>query len=148
MNSTLQIVLILIILLLIINNLSTNKNILEEQIYNILKDNYKNSEELLLELFYIRKNLYLKILISNNNIKSEEDYDNNSYIEILNGIELLIVAIQKLYKKNNFEYIINIVANMVNNLFYNNNIVLSAIKNNKFLISFDKEINNIKGENI
>jgi hypothetical protein len=33
---------------------------------------------------------------------------------------------------------------MVNNLFYNNEIVISAIKNNKFLISFDKEINNIK----
>jgi hypothetical protein len=148
MNSTLQIVLILIILLLIINNLSTNKNIFEEQIYNILKDNYKNSEELLLELFYIRKNLYLKILISNNNIKSEEDYDNSSYIEILNGVELLLVKIQKLYKENNFEYIINKVANMVNNLFYNNEIVISAIKNNKFLISFDKEINNIKGENI
>jgi hypothetical protein len=148
MNSTLYLVLILIILLLTINYLSTNKNILEEQTYNILKDNYKNSEELLLELFYIRKNLYLKILTSNNNISSEEDYDNSSYIEILNGVELLLVTIQKSYKENNFEYIINKVANMVDNLFYNNKIVISAIKNNKFLISFDKEIKNIKGENI
>jgi hypothetical protein len=141
MNSTFQIILILFILILIINYLGTNeKNIIEQQIYNILKDNYKNSEELLLALFYIRKNLYLKILMSNNNIKSEDDYDNSSYIEILNGVELLLVTVQKLYKENNFEYIINLVANMANNIFYNNKIVMSAIKNNKFLISFDKEI--------
>jgi hypothetical protein len=117
---------------------------MEQKIYDIIKENYKNSEELLLSLFYMRKNLYLKILISNNNIKSEDDYDSKSYIEIINGIELMLISIKKLYKDNSYEYIINLVANMTYKLFNNNSIVKNAINDNKFLISCDKV--NIKSE--
>jgi hypothetical protein len=112
---------------------------MEEKLNDIIKENYKSSEELLLALFYIRKNLYLKILISNNNIKSEDDYDSKSYIEIINGIELILITVQKIYKDNSYEYIINLVANMTYNIFYNNNIVKNAIKKNKFLISCEKD---------
>jgi hypothetical protein len=146
MRSTFPIVLILIILLIIINYLSLNKNPIEQKTYNILKKDYKNSEELLMALFHIRKNLYLKILISNNNINSEEDYDNSSYIEILNGVELMLSTVQKLYKNNDYEYIMQLVANMTYKIFNNNKIILSSLNNNKFLVSFNKEIKNIKGE--
>lgn len=146
MNITVYIVLILVILFFIIYYLSSYKTIMEQKLYDIIKDNYKNSDELLLALFYIRKNLYLKILMSNNNIKSEDDYDSNSYIGILNGVELILITVQKLYKDNSYEYIINLVANMTYNIFYNNNIVKTAMNDNKFLISCDKENKNIKGE--
>jgi hypothetical protein len=142
--NTVYIVLILIIIFYIIYNLSSYKTHMEQKIYDIIKENYKNSEELLLSLFYMRKNLYLKILISNNNIKSEDDYDSKSYIEIINGIELMLISIKKLYKDNSYEYIINLVANMTYKLFNNNSIVKNAINDNKFLISCDKV--NIKSE--
>ena len=75
-------------------------------------------------------------------IKSEEDNDSKSYIEIINGVELILITIQKLYKDNSYEYIINLVANMTYNIFYNNKIVKNAMKRNKFLISCDKDIIN------
>jgi hypothetical protein len=112
---------------------------MEQKLYEIIKKNYKNSEELILELFYIRKNLYLKILLSNMNVKSEDYNENKFYIEIINGVELLLMTIQKLYKDNSYEYIINLVANMSYKIFYNNNIVKNAMNNNKFLILYDKE---------
>jgi hypothetical protein len=119
---------------------------MEKKLYNIIKENYKSSEELLLALFYIRKNLYLRMLVSNNNIKSEDEDENDSksYIELINGVEIILTNVQKLYKDNCFEYIINLVANMTYNIFKNNNIVKKAINDNKFLISCDKD--NIKGE--
>ena len=80
------------------------------------------------------------MLISNNNIKSEDENDSKSYIEIINGVELILITIQKLYKDNSYEYIINLVANMTYNIFYNNKIVKNAMKKNKFLISCDKDI--------
>jgi hypothetical protein len=137
--NTVYIVLILIIIFFVIYYLGSYKTPMEEKLNDIIKENYKSSEELLLALFYIRKNLYLKILISNNNIKSEDDYDSKSYIEIINGIELILITVQKIYKDNSYEYIINLVANMTYNIFYNNNIVKNAIKKNKFLISCEKD---------
>jgi hypothetical protein len=137
--NTFYIVLILIIIFFIIHNLSSYKAHMEQKLYEIIKKNYKNSEELILELFYIRKNLYLKILLSNMNVKSEDYNENKFYIEIINGVELLLMTIQKLYKDNSYEYIINLVANMSYKIFYNNNIVKNAMNNNKFLILYDKE---------
>ena len=119
---------------------------MEIKIYNIIKNNFKNSQELLLKLFYIRKILYLKILVSNNYIKSEDDYDIYSYIEILRCVELILTKIQKLYKENNYEFIVNLVSNMIYNILNKNSIVIEATNKDIFLISCDNEYKYIYDE--
>jgi hypothetical protein len=120
-------------------NISKIKTEFEKKNYNIIKNNFKNSQELIFKLFQIRKILYLKILVSNNNIKSEDDYDIYFYIEILRCVELILTKIQNFYKENNFEYIVNIVSNMINNILSKNSIVLDSTNKDIFLISCDNE---------
>jgi len=148
MNINYIILILFIIFFFILYNLSFSniKTEMEIKIYNIIKNNFKNSQELLLKLFYIRKILYLKILVSNNYIKSEDDYDIYSYIEILRCVELILTKIQKLYKENNYEFIVNLVSNMIYNILNKNSIVIEATNKDIFLISCDNEYKYIYDE--
>ncbi len=141
MNINYLIIILFIIFFLIFYNLNTSKikTEFEKKNYNIIKNNFKNAQELILKLFYIRKILYLKILVSNNHIKSEDDYDIYFYIEILRCVELILTKIQNLYKENDYEYIVNIVSNIINNILSKNTIVQDAINKDIFLINCDNE---------
>jgi len=141
MNINYLIIILFIIFFLIFYNLNISKIKTEFEIknYNIIKNNFKNAQELILKLFHIRKILYLKILVSNNHIKSEDDNNIYFYIQILRCVELILTKIQNLYKENDYEYIVNIVSNIINNILSKNTIVQDAINKNIFLINCDNE---------
>jgi hypothetical protein len=141
MNINYLIIILFIIFFLVFYNLNISKikTEFEKKNYNIIKNNFKNSQELIFKLFQIRKILYLKILVSNNHIKSEDDYDIYFYIEILRCVELILTKIQNLYKEYDYEYIVNIVSNMINNILSKNSIVLDSTNKDIFLIKCDNE---------